>query len=325
MVAICALVLADLVWVNAGANPTFDPARVFPPTRTTDLLRSLPPGRVLVAPGDLESNRTVEAARTKIVAPPNTLLPYAIPAVTGKNQLLPRWYQEFAALIEPQPHLSHLVFDSLQSPYFDLLNVRYVLTRAAAPAPDGLRLHARVEGVALYENPAALPRAFLARRAVEAGDAAAALRALRDPDFEPRATVVLAAADGEPVGSAPPAATGAGPSPAEPHAPGSATITVDRRNQVTIVTEANADAWLVLSDKYYPGWRASVDGQAVPVRRANHTMRAVPVAQGRHVVSFEFAPASFRTGVLISLATAALAAATLLASVVRGSREEAAA
>jgi hypothetical protein len=124
---LAALLVVDLFWYSTYLNPTFDRSQVFPRTQITDLLRSLPPGRVLVTPSDLLSNRRVsrEAHADKIIAPPNTLLPYQVSTVTGKDQLFPRWYREFSALIEPQPYLSHVVFDATQSRYFDLLNVRY--------------------------------------------------------------------------------------------------------------------------------------------------------------------------------------------------------
>ncbi|MFY9611784.1 MAG: hypothetical protein WAU45_24620, partial [Blastocatellia bacterium] len=51
--ALVSLLLIDLFWISGQFNRTFDRSRVFPPTRTTDLLQSLPPGRVLVVPSQL--------------------------------------------------------------------------------------------------------------------------------------------------------------------------------------------------------------------------------------------------------------------------------
>jgi uncharacterized membrane protein YfhO len=59
-----------------------------------------------------------------------------------------------------------------------------------------------------------------------------------------------------------------------------------------------------LTDVYYPGWTASVDGTAVPIHRANYAFRAVAVPPGRHVVEFHYRPASVRYGLLLSLAGA---------------------
>ena len=113
--ALIVLVVPDLAWSSLQFNATYDRSRVFPSTMITDILRSLPSGRVLVAPSDLETNRRAGPNREKIIAPPNTLLAYQIRAVTGKDQLFPRAYREFCSLIEPQPNLSHVVFDETQS------------------------------------------------------------------------------------------------------------------------------------------------------------------------------------------------------------------
>ncbi|MEK6408667.1 MAG: YfhO family protein [Acidobacteriota bacterium] len=298
------LLVADLFWNSSQFDRSFDRSRVFPKTEITELLHSLPPGRVLVVPSDLNTNRRVtsEAGAEKIIAPPNTLLPYQIATVTGKNQQFPKWYREFATLIEPQQNLSHVVFDECRSPFFDLLNVRYVLTRQSAPPIDGYDLLATAEGLSVYENKGAMPRAFFASSVIEVGDAAASLEALRDIRFEPHTAVVIA--------------TGNGIATADPGA-ASATIIEDKRNRVVVETESARDGLLVLSDNYYPGWRGYVDGRPVEVLRANHTMRAVNVPAGRHVVSFAFMPKAFFLSVYVSLAAAALTLAALIVSIRR--------
>ena len=63
---------------------------------------------------------------------------------------------------------------------------------------------------------------------------------------------------------------------------------------------------LVLSDTYYPGWRAFVDGVERPILRANHVFRAVVVPAGAREVVFSYEPDSFRYGLLVSVAAVAL-------------------
>ncbi|HSO74033.1 MAG TPA: hypothetical protein VLU47_04280, partial [Blastocatellia bacterium] len=188
--ALVSLLLIDLFWISGQFNSTFDRSRVFPRTATTDLLRSLPPGRVLIVPSDLETNRKAPTG-DKIIAPPNTLLAYQIPTVTGKNQLFPRSYREYASLIEPQPNLSHVVFDEYRSHFFDLLNVKYVVTHATAPPLDGYELVATAEGVSVYENKQVLPRAFFVSSVIEASSPQEAIRRLQAPRFDPRTSAVV--------------------------------------------------------------------------------------------------------------------------------------
>jgi len=300
------LLIVDLFWASGQFNNTFDRSRVFPKTEITSLLQSLPPGRVLVVPSDLETNRRVSSdAPEKIIAPPNTLLPYRISTVSGKNQQFPRWYREYASLIEPQQNLSHVVFDQYRSPFFDLLNVRYVMTHESAAPFDGYELRSSSEGVSLYENRNAMPRAFFARSTIVVNTAAESLALMRDPNFDPRKQTVI---------------EGPAPAPFE-SAIATASITEDKRNHVVIDTDSDRDGLLVLSDNSYPGWRAFVDDAPTTVLKANHTMRAVAVPAGRHVVSFAFMPGTFFNSMYASLAGAVLTLAILLGSALKRRRE----
>ncbi|HXG66516.1 MAG TPA: YfhO family protein, partial [Blastocatellia bacterium] len=311
-----ALLLADLFWNGHRLNPTFDSSRVFPRTEITDTLQSLPPGRVLVTPSGIETNRRADliASQEKIIAPPNTLLPYQVATVSGKNQLFPKRYREFCSLIEPQPNLSHVVFEESQSPFFDLLNVRYVLTHASRPAPPGCHLVKTAEGLSLYENPDAMPRSFFVERVLRVQNAEESMRAMQVPDFNFRTTAVIEGGSkltlDESESQLPASGTGV------------AKIVEERRNYVRIETENEKDGVLILSDNDYPGWRATVDGEPVEIFRANYTMRAVHVPAGRHNVTFEFAPESLHKSTRASLASAAIVGVSLIILMGRGRRRK---
>lgn len=303
---IVALLVVDLFWNSNQFDHTFDRSRVFPKTEITDLLLALPPGRVLVVPSGLETNRSASAGSgaEKIIAPPNTLLPYQIPTVSGKNQQFPKWYREFASLIEPQPNLSHVVFDQHRSPFFDVLNVRYVMTHESAPPLDGFDLLRTTEGVSLYENKNAMPRAFFASSAILVRSPSDSLNRMRAKDFDPK-TQTLVEVDSEPW-----------PTPdLRPQTQASSRIITDGRNSVLIETDNLRDGLLVLSDNYYPGWSAAVDGAPTQIFRANHTMRAVSVPAGRHLVSFVFMPTAFFVSMYVSLAAASFTLGALILSV----------
>lgn len=62
------------------------------------------------------------------------------------------------------------------------------------------------------------------------------------------------------------------------------------------------DGWLFWSQVYYPGWKAWVDGNRVPVRRANYLFQAVPVSAGNHMVEFIYQSQIFWLGGGVSLA-----------------------
>ena len=72
-------------------------------------------------------------------------------------------------------------------------------------------------------------------------------------------------------------------------------------NEVTLSVEAEEPALVILTDSYYPGWTAYVDGVQKPIWRANSLFRAVEVPSGKHVLDFKYRPRSFRLGCAISL------------------------
>ena len=71
---------------------------------------------------------------------------------------------------------------------------------------------------------------------------------------------------------------------------------------------------LVLSDVYYPGWLARMDGQRAPIYRANYLLRAVPVEVGQHRVEVYYDPPLFKVGLAITVLTL-LASGALLGGV----------
>jgi membrane protein YfhO len=186
----------------------------------------------------------------------------------------------------------------LASPVVDLLGVRYVmLPPGAAPIWPHLTLAYEGRDARVFVNEHALPRAFLVFRARCAHDDEA-LWAIRGRRVDARTEVVLADC------ATPPAA-----------GPGGGVGAVDVRAyqpaRVRLVTDSEAPALLVLTDTWYPGWRARVDGRPATLWRADYAFRAVAVPAGRHAVELRFAPRSVVAGAALSALAAALAVALL--------------
>ena len=133
---------------------------------------------------------------------------------------------------------------------------------------------------------------------------------LRD-DFDPAKTVVLEQEPAE------------GPSQAtEPSGSDltGAEIKLYTPHRVEIEANLDADGFLLLSDTFYPGWRAYVDGQEVQVYRADYLFRAVPAPAGRSEIVLVYRPLSVSLGVVISAAS--LLATTVLLLQSRRSRHD---
>jgi uncharacterized membrane protein YfhO len=85
----------------------------------------------------------------------------------------------------------------------------------------------------------------------------------------------------------------------------------DAANRVTIRAVLDAPGYLVLADTWYPGWRATVDGEPAEILRANYAFRAVWLEAGEHVVEMVYRPLSVIGGGAVSLAALVLLAVGL--------------
>jgi hypothetical protein len=175
------------------------------------------------------------------------------------------------------------------TPEMGMLNLNYLVCyryHPKTPMP-GLRTVYEDDRVRVDALPDPWPRAWLVHRCQVVSDPASLLESLDRLEY--KNTVLL---EEQPVCrlEAPPKAE---PFPA---------IESCEPSRVVLKVEAASDALLVLSDLYYPGWRATVDGRPADILRANYLMRAVALPAGRHTVVFVYEPASFKAGIAASLA-----------------------
>ncbi|HEX2202895.1 MAG TPA: YfhO family protein [Longimicrobium sp.] len=189
--------------------------------------------------------------------------------------------------------------------FLDADNVRFLITSAPIEGVPFLREVHRGSAL-VYENANALPRAWLVGEAIEVADPDSTLAALQSPRWDPRRNAVVETA--RPLGL-----------PATP-LQGGARVTRHEPDEVTVATEANRPALLVLADNMYHGWTATVDGRPAEVYRTNHTFRGVVVPAGRHEVRFRFHSAELHTGFAIYLASLGLLGAYGLFLLVRSRR-----
>jgi len=185
----------------------------------------------------------------------------------------------------------------------NLLAARWLIFSSTTPQlPSWIRqpyiTRWRQDDVVVLENPAALPRAYYVPRLEVVRDAPAVLARLASPTHEPRQVALI---------EEPPPDGFLGSEP-----PGQGTVSlVDRSERVTLDVTATQPGFVVLTDQYYPGWTATVDGVPTPILRANYAFRAVHVPAGRTVVEFRYRPRSVWLGAVISLTTLAGIAAVV--------------
>lgn len=79
-------------------------------------------------------------------------------------------------------------------------------------------------------------------------------------------------------------------------------LTAYRPNQLTYVSNAKHDGFIVFSEMYYkPGWQAKIDGKSVDYGKVNFALRGMLVPAGKHTITFSFEPQVVKTGSTVSL------------------------
>ena len=188
-----------------------------------------------------------------------------------------------------------------------MLNVRYVLwpDQLGTPADQGLpaditdnlrRLSSTTIQGQPYESVyefSDLPRARLVADAVVLPDEQAVPHML-SPDFDPARQVVLS--DPPPIDLAGGVVVG------------SVEWIERHNNNMRLRVSADRPAVLVLADNWFPAWKARVGNEEVPVLRANHSLRAVPITAGEHTVEFYYESDELRWSLRLTLLSLAVVA-----------------
>jgi uncharacterized membrane protein YfhO len=103
---------------------------------------------------------------------------------------------------------------------------------------------------------------------------------------------------------------------------GESSVVILERQPERMVLEVDmaADGLLILSE-VYPGWRAYANGEEVPIYRADHALRAVPLGAGHHRVEMVFDPLWPKAGLAVSGVTLLLAIALIGVAIARRKTE----
>ena len=176
---------------------------------------------------------------------------------------------------------------SRSSPLYSFLNVKYLITQKGASPGEGYLLAFDGDPRVDIHRTGAFPRAFIVYRSQAVADHESAWAAIQAPGFDPANTVVVEGGK-EVEGEA---------------SEGSVVITSYYLNEIGLEAEAKSEGYLVLSEVYYPGWKAYVDGTEEPLLRANYAFRAVWLEPGPHEVRLVFAPTSWKVGLLVGAGT----------------------
>jgi hypothetical protein len=199
--------------------------------------------------------------------------------VMGRNQ----GNLDHLELIEGYAPLGLKRYDPFERPtqrMYDILNVKY---RSKLDSTTGV--------LGLVPNPTGLPRARMVYQ-YEVLPQEEVVRRLDAADFDHRTTAIVETAPSFASRAADTAPVGNGVSFEE-----------CRPEYLKLSVRTAETGMLVLSEMYYPEWKARLDGKPVDIYPVDHALRGVTVPAGEHKVEMYYDPRWFKVGGLISLVT----------------------
>jgi hypothetical protein len=191
-----------------------------------------------------------------------------------------------------------------QPPVLDLLGVHSLTAPNGGVEPGVPAFTGRFT---IFDEAGAFPPAFVVTCwAIASDDAALArMRTMTSAGLRSTALVSAASVLQGPAGLPPSPASL--PSPASCDAGPAATLTRYGPQDVAMTVPASSRGGLVvLTDQWYPGWTATVDGRDAPILRVDTALRGVAVGPGSHTIEYRYAPRWPLTGLCVTALTAAV-------------------
>lgn len=193
----------------------------------------------------------------------------------------------------------------------DMMNVKYLVYSADQYSREKAQLDARFlpvfqspdGGQVVLENRTVLPKCWLVPSAAVMTDLEQRMGILQNPAFNPRAVALVETQPPFPM---------ADPDRAQPLSLQNVTVTTYEGERISVSASAPQNALLVLGEKYYKGWKATVDGKQTEIHPVNNILRGVYLTPGDHKVEFIFDPLPFKIGKYLTLASFALFAGMLI-------------
>lgn len=249
--------------------------------------------------------------------------PLGLQLITGYDPINLHHYQLYLDLLranEPGPEVPRVWADLTRISRWDLLhalNVRYLVSAEAIRDPhrvlepvkvwpaqpmfvfyDG----PRIGTVHVYRNTQARPRAYFAKRVIQAQSLPDAVRQMKASDLRRTTIIQLPGADAE---------------LPQPSSSGTVQILTATDGHLVLQTYAPEPRLLVIGEVRHPGWRGFIDGQEHPIIRTNIALMGMRTPARAHRVTLVFTPPLLAIGFWATCCFTSFAVALLA---IRGSR-----
>lgn len=219
------------------------------------------------------------------VMPVNQNMPAKLEFPGGYDAVYPLSIAKYIAVAnssnadaDPQDRFG--IFNTKNSPLLNLANTKYFLVKSnEINLPEVFK----DKSVTVLQNTSVLPRAFLAFDwEYLSGDEA--LEAMLNPNYPVKTKVLLE----NKINLIP------------QKGEGSVNYLEYKELESILKTTSSSPALLFVSDTWYPGWKAYVDGNETNIHKANFAFRAIEIPEGEHTVRMSYEPDSFKKGMLVS-------------------------
>lgn len=256
---------------------TFFPTNLtFPSTPVLDFLTKQPPPFRL-------------ARQNTNLLTPSSWSYYGLESIEGYDPLYSSDYSHFFNLLSGNPYDNdvsrYAILNSYDRRFLDALNVKYYLT-INPKEKIGWKKVFSDKSVSVLENQNVLPRAYFAQKILVANDKSDLIRQISSSHFDPRMHAVITTKPAQVLGYDPKS---------------SISITKYTSQELALSVKTSLPSFVIVSNSYDPGWRASINGQNSKVFKTNASMIGVEVGAGESSIRLYYLPREFIIGGLISL------------------------
>jgi len=220
------------------------------------------------------------------VYPVNTQMSYGIYDIRNYDAIEIRYYWDLLNVFAEGRIYGWVDLFNVDKRFLDFTGVKWIFSRDDLSNVTGITLFKKYPGYNLFENKDAQQRAFVVQNAVFKSRDSDVLNELKNKSLDWRSAVVI---------------SGRNHTVQYPPSENNVRIINYKPTYIKINVNTAHPGFLVLSDSYYPGWNAYINGSRTDILRANYAFRAVELPKGENVVEFKYEPLSFYVGGLISL------------------------
>lgn len=214
------------------------------------------------------------------IFPPNVTMPHKIQTLDGYDPLyLKNYYELASSLVRNKPDISPFSFNriiTIQQPdnkIIDFMNVKYILSMSDIVSPKLEKVFEEGQ-TKIYENKLVFPRAFFVTSTRKASSKQEAINFLYDSTIDLHTAAIVY--ENIPISSEK-------LSPTE-----QITISAYQNSMIGISSTTDQARLLVLSDVYYPNWKAYIDQVETKIYEVNYAFRGIVIPAGTHTILFKY-------------------------------------